>query len=105
MIFGDGVGATLVHAVVAGDDPHEVPEQSVQRCMFSCLTPSPMNLMTLFLDDFFDKSLSYMLAVWPCQLFLCLGPRCRPVLERHCPEQLTILPGIDNRTTCVLGFL
>ena len=60
-------------------------------CMFYCLTPSPTNLMALLLDDFFVKSLSYVLAVWPCQFFVCLGPRCRPVLGRHCSEQLTYL--------------
>ena len=60
-----------------GDDPYEVPEQLVQFCMFYSVTPSPTNLTTFLLDDFFNKSLSYiyMLAVWPCRLFLCLGPR------------------------------
>ena len=57
------------------------------------------------LDDFFDKSLSFVLAVWPCQLFLGLGPRCRPVLGRHRSEQLTVLPGTDDRATHILGFL
>ena len=57
--------------------------------------------MTFLLDDFFVKSLSYVLAVWPCQFFVCLGPRCRPVLGRHCYEQLTLLPGFDDRAmTC-----
>ena len=37
-----------------------------------CLTPSPTNLTTLLLDDFFDKSLSCARNL-PCQLFVCLG--------------------------------
>ena len=45
--------------------------------------------------DFFNKSLSFMLAVWPCRHFLCLGPRCHPV----------VLPGTDGRAMRALGFL
>ena len=62
-----------------GDDPHEVPEQLVQWCIFYFY----QRIWRHFLDDFFDKSLSSMLAVWPCRLFLCLGPRCRPVTTRN----------------------
>ena len=72
--------------------------------MFHCLTPSQTNLTAFLLDDFFDKSLGFMLAVWPCRLFLCLGPRCRPVLGRHCSEQ-NVPPGTDDRARRVLGFL
>ena len=72
--------------------------------MFHCLTPSQTNLTAFLLDDFFDKSLGFMLAVWPCRLFLCLGPRCRPVLGRHCSEQ-NVPPGTDDRARRALGFL
>ena len=72
-------------------------------CYGACFMFDPFTnkLMMLLLDDFFVKSLSYVLAVWPCQFFVCLGPRCRPVLGRHCYEQLTLLPGFDDRAmTC-----
>ena len=65
----------LLHALDDGDDPHQVPEQLVQLCMFYWVTPSPTNLTTFLLDDFFDKSLRYMLAVWPCWPFVCLWAR------------------------------
>ena len=61
--------SSILHALDDGDDSHQVPEQLVQLCMFYWVTPSPTNLTTFLLDDFFDKSLRYMLAVWPCWPF------------------------------------
>ena len=45
-------------------------------CYGACFMFDPFTnkLMMLLLDDFFVKSLSYVLAVWPCQFFVCLGP-------------------------------
>ena len=53
----------ILHALDDGDDPHEVPEQLVQIILHVTVTPSPTNFTTFLLDDFFNKSLSYMLAV------------------------------------------
>ena len=38
------------------------------------------------LDDFFDKSLSCMLAVWPLPAFSLSGPAVPSCLGRHCSE-------------------
>ena len=77
----------LLHALVDRDDPHEVSEQSVQWCML--LFPSPTNLMPPILS--WTTSLtSRSVVCWqsgPCQLFLCLGPRCRPVLDGTAQKQ------------------
>ena len=63
----------ILHALDDGDDPHEVPEQLVQLCIYR-VTLSPTNLTTFLLDDFFDKSLSYQSgpythALWQLRTF------------------------------------
>ena len=82
----------ILHALDDGDDPHEVPEQL--SATLHVLLSGP------FTNEFDDISpgrlLRQVAQIYAGSLALLafslsVGPRCRPVLGRHCSEQLYVL--------------
>ena len=94
----------ILHALDDGDDPHEVPEQLSAILHVSLSDP--------FTNEFDDISPGRLLQQLPqlhacslaCRLFLWPGPQCRPVLGRHCLEQLYVLQELIAKQGAPLDF-